>query len=105
MTRRATILDAIEPEAVASLSPADFATLGLKPGGIVRVATRRGEIVLKARRDTAVPKGMVFVPFCFTEAAANLLTHPQLDPFGKIPEFKYCEARVEVVSPQLAAAE
>jgi len=105
MTRRATILDALEPEAVASLSPADFASLGLKPGGIVRVATRRGEIVLKARRDTAVPKGMVFVPFCYTEAAANLLTHPQLDPVGKIPEFKYCAARVEAVAPQLVGAE
>jgi len=105
MTRRATILDALEPEPVASLSPADFAALRLRPGDLIRVATRRGAIELKARRDTAVPKGMVFVPFCFTEAAANLLTHPQLDPVGKIPEFKYCAARVETVAPDRVAAE
>ncbi len=95
MTRRATILDALEPEPVASLSPADFAALGIKPGDSIRVETRRGAIELKARRDTAVPRGMVFIPFCFAEAPANLLTHPQLDPIGKIPEFKYCAAKVE----------
>jgi formate dehydrogenase major subunit len=108
MTRRASILDALEPEPVASLSPADFAALGIEPGDPIRVATRRGEIELKARRDTAVPKGMVFIPFCYAEAPANLLTHPQLDPVGKIPEFKYCAARVEAVAkdaPMRSAAE
>jgi formate dehydrogenase major subunit len=62
---------------------------------MLRVATRRGAIELKARADGAVPPGMIFIPFCFAEAAANILTNPQLDPFGKIPEFKYCAARVE----------
>jgi formate dehydrogenase major subunit len=103
MTRRASILDAIEPEPVACLAPADFAALGIKPGDAIRVATRRGEIELKARRDTAVPKGMVFIPFCYAEAPANLLTHPQLDPIGKIPEFKYCAARVEAAVAKQAA--
>jgi formate dehydrogenase major subunit len=105
MTRRAAILDALEPEPVASLSPADFKALGIKPGDSIRVATRRGAIELKARRDTAVPKGMVFIPFCYTEAPANMLTHPQLDPFGKIPEFKYCAAKVEPLVPAKQAAE
>jgi formate dehydrogenase major subunit len=95
MTRRAVVLDAIEPEPVACLAPADFAALGIGPGDLIRVATRRGAIELKARSDTSVPKGMVFIPFCYTEAAANLLTNPQLDPVGKIPEFKFCAARVE----------
>jgi formate dehydrogenase major subunit len=95
MTRRAAVLDALEPEAVASLSPADMERLGLTPGAQVRVATRRGAIDLKARLDPAVPKGVVFIPFCYAEAAANLLTNPQLDPFGKIPEYKFCAARVE----------
>ncbi|MCW5774011.1 MAG: formate dehydrogenase subunit alpha, partial [Rhodospirillaceae bacterium] len=103
-TRRATVLDAIEPEPIACLAPADFAALDIKPGDTVRVATRRGEIELKARRDSAVPKGVVFIPFCYTEAAANLLTHPQLDPFGKIPEFKYCAARVERAAQPVHAA-
>jgi formate dehydrogenase major subunit len=62
---------------------------------MARVATRRGEIALKVRQDRDVPEGMVFIPFCFAEAAANLLTNPQLDPYGKIPEFKFCAARVE----------
>jgi formate dehydrogenase major subunit len=97
MTRRAAILDELEPEAVASLAPADLWRLGAKAGDPIRVATRRGAIELKARADGAIPPGMVFIPFCFAEAAANVLTNPQLDPFGKIPEFKFCAARVEKV--------
>ena len=95
MTRRADALNALEPEAVACLSPKDIERLDLEPGHFVRVATRRGEITLRVRLDRDVAEGMVFIPFCYTEAAANLLTNPQLDPFGKIPEFKFCAARVE----------
>jgi formate dehydrogenase major subunit len=95
MTRRASVLDAIEPEAVAHLSPRDLDRLGVAPGEFVRVATRRGTIELVARADRDVPPGLVFIPFCYAEAAANLLTNPALDPFGKIPEFKFCAARVE----------
>ena len=97
ITRRAAVLDALEPEAVASLSPLDLSKLGIEAGDAVRVETRRGAIELKARSDGAVPSGMVFVPFCYAEAAANALTNPALDPLGKIPEFKYCAARVEAV--------
>jgi formate dehydrogenase major subunit len=97
MTRRARHLDDLEPEAVACLSPKDLDRLELSPGAMARVATRRGEIALKVRQDRDVPEGMVFIPFCFAEAAANLLTNPQLDPYGKIPEFKFCAARVEPV--------
>jgi formate dehydrogenase major subunit len=95
MTRRAGTLEQLEPEAVASLSPRDIERLQLSPGDFVRVATRRGAITLRVRLDREVAEGMVFVPFCYTEAAANLLTNPELDPFGKIPEFKFCAARVE----------
>ncbi len=77
--------------------PLDLRRLGVEAGDAVRVATRRGAIELKARSDGAVPEGVVFVPFCYAEAAANALTNPALDPIGKIPEFKYCAARVEVV--------
>ena len=97
ITRRAAVLDALEPEAVASLSPVDLCKLGIEAGEAVRVETRRGAIELKARSDGAVPSGMVFVPFCYAEAAANALTNPALDPLGKIPGFKYCAARVEAV--------
>ncbi len=94
MTRRATVLDQIEPEAIATLARADIERLGIKPGDKIRVSTRRGVIELKARMDAAVPSGMIFIPFCYAEAAANVLTNPKLDPVGKIPEFKYCAAQV-----------
>jgi formate dehydrogenase major subunit len=95
MTRRATILDQLEPEAVACLSSRELHRLGISPGDPIRVTTRRGAIELKSRIDAAVPDGVVFIPFCYAEAAANMLTNPALDPYGKIPEFKYCAARVE----------
>ncbi|MCG8597488.1 MAG: formate dehydrogenase subunit alpha, partial [Kiloniellales bacterium] len=102
MTRRASVLDDLEPEAVAMLNPRELRRLGSEPGDFIKVETRRGSIVLKVRQDRDVPAGMVFIPFCFAEAAANLLTNPQLDPYGKIPEFKFCAARVETV-PAVAA--
>ncbi len=103
MTRRATVLDNLEPEAVGSLHPRQLRDMGLEPGDMVKVATRRGEIALNVRADRDVPEGMVFIPFCFNEAAANMLTNPQLDPFGKIPEFKFCAARVEKLEAYAAA--
>ena len=103
MTRRATVLDNLEPEAVASLNPRQLHLLGLQPGDMVKVATRRGEIALNVRSDRDVPEGMVFIPFCFNEAAANMLTNPQLDPFGKIPEFKFCACKVEPLKTSVAA--
>jgi formate dehydrogenase major subunit len=95
MTRRASVLDAIEPEAVAHLSPRELRRLGVEPGAPVRVTTRRGAIELAARADRDVPPGLIFIPFCYAEAAANLLTNSALDPFGKIPEYKFCAAKVE----------
>lgn len=95
MTRRAGVLDAIEPEPVASLHPLDLEAIGVQPGEVITVESRRGEISLYARADDGTPRGAVFIPFCFYEAAANLLTNPALDPVGKIPEFKYCAVRVK----------
>jgi formate dehydrogenase major subunit len=70
----------------------------------VKVGTRRGDVVLSVRVDRDVSEGMLFIPFCFEEAPANMLTNPQLDPFGKIPEFKFCAARIEIVAPASAEA-
>ena len=105
MTRRARVLDSLEPEATVHLSPADMSRFGLKPGDRVRVSTRRGAIELKARSDRQIRLGMIFIPFCFNEAAANALTNPALDPFGKIPELKYCSARVEKIDVDQPEAE
>jgi formate dehydrogenase major subunit len=105
MTRRAATLDVIEPEATAMMSPKDIEAMGFRPGQMIRVATRRGAIDIKLRSDRDVPAGMIFIPFCYAEAAANILTNPALDPFGKIPEFKFCAAKVEPSPDQAAAAE
>src|SRR5689334_2509112 len=94
MTRRAGVLDAIEPLATVSMHPLDLAALKVKPGDIVTVESRRGKISLYSRADEGTPRGSVFIPFAYYEAAANTLTNPALDPFGKIPEFKYCAVRV-----------
>ncbi|MGH8671786.1 MAG: formate dehydrogenase subunit alpha [Burkholderiales bacterium] len=96
MTRRSTTLDRLEPLPVASINPIDLAELGVSAGQPVTVSSRRGTISLYARADVAVPRGAVFIPFCYYEAAANMLTNAALDPVGKIPEFKYCAVRVEV---------
>jgi formate dehydrogenase major subunit len=94
MTRRASVLDAIEPQAVASLHPLDLDAIGARAGDVVTVASRRGEISLTARADDGTPRNTVFIPFAYYEAAANLLTNPALDPFGKIAELKYCAVKV-----------
>jgi formate dehydrogenase major subunit len=95
MTRRATVLDAIEPEATASMCGADLLALGVNAGDIITLASRRGKVCLRVRRDDGTPQGAVFVPFAYYEAAANLMTNAALDPFGKIPEFKYCAVAVK----------
>jgi formate dehydrogenase major subunit len=95
MTRRADVLDALEPAPSLSLAPAALRRLGLSAGERVRVTTRRGVIVLPVRVDAGLPDGLAFMPFAYREAAANLLTHPALDPIGKIPGFKHCAARIE----------
>ncbi|MEQ1649668.1 MAG: molybdopterin dinucleotide binding domain-containing protein, partial [Hyphomicrobiaceae bacterium] len=94
MTRRASRLDALEPEAIAGLHPREADRLGMNAGDIVTVSTRRGAVTLKVRIDRDVAEGMIFIPFAFAEAPANMLTNPQLDPMGKIPEFKYCACRI-----------
>lgn len=94
MTRRAGVLDAIEPDPVALVHPLDLDALGGKPGDVVTLSSRRGEVTLYARADAGTPRGAVFVPFCYYEAAINKLTNAALDPFGKIPEFKYCAIRM-----------
>ena len=96
MTRRSSVLDALEPEPEVHMAPETLQGLQVEPGTLVRVVTRRGEIELAARIDPKLPSGLIFVPFCFYEAPANYLTNPALDPYGKIPELKFSAARIEV---------
>ena len=94
MTRRASVLNAIEPNPVVNLHPDDLLSISVKAGEMVKIESRRGCIKAIARVDTGLQKGCVSMAFCYHEAAANLLTNEALDPFGKIPEFKYCAVRI-----------
>jgi formate dehydrogenase major subunit len=104
MTRRAGVLDAIEPVGIAAMNPRDMHERGLHQGDKITVETRRGVLEAILRADREVAEGSVFMPFCFAESPANRLTNPKLDPFGKIPEFKYCAARVERAREAAATA-
>jgi formate dehydrogenase major subunit len=103
MTRRSAVLDGLEPEANCSLHPSTLRKLDVAPGDHVQLTTKRGSITIMARADRAVAPDMVFLPFAYVEAAANILTNPAVDPFGKIPEFKFSAVRVEKVQSQVAA--
>ncbi|MBC5767671.1 formate dehydrogenase subunit alpha [Ramlibacter albus] len=94
MTRRAGVLDAIEPDPVALVHPLDLDALGVQPGGLLTIESRRGKITLYGRADDSSPRGAVFVPFCYYEAAINRVTNDKFDPVAKIPELKYCAVRV-----------
>ena len=95
MTRRATILDALEPMATVAINSCDMNKLNLVAGDVVTIASRRGEVIIHVREDDGTPNGSIFIPFAYFEAAANLMTNPALDPFGKIPEFKFCAVSVK----------
>jgi formate dehydrogenase major subunit len=103
MTRRASVLDGLEPEANCSLHPSTLRKLGIEAGGMVRLTTKRGSIEIMARMDRAVSPDMVFLPFAYVEAAANILTNPAVDPYGKIPEFKFSAVKVEAATSAVAA--
>ncbi len=94
MTRRSGVLDALEPDPVALVHPADMQRLGIAPGQCLTIQSRRGQVTLYARADDSTPVGAVFVAFCWYEAAINRLTNPALDPAAKIPELKYCAVRL-----------
>lgn len=95
MTRRASVLDALQPQAVAMLHPDHLRQLGVLPGEPIRIRSRRGELVITSQSDRGLQPGQIFLPFCYYEAAANLLTNEALDPDGKIPEFKFSAVQAE----------
>jgi formate dehydrogenase major subunit len=95
MTRRANVLDALEPQATVSINTALATRMRVNGGEMMRIASRRGEIQMQVRIDDGTPEDTVFIPFAYAEAAANVLTNAALDPFGKIPEFKYCAVSLQ----------
>ncbi|WP_420586377.1 formate dehydrogenase subunit alpha [Ruegeria sp.] len=103
MTRRAKVLDTVEPEANCSMNPRKLKLMGIEPGEMIRLTTRRGSIEIMVRADRAIAEDMVFIPFAYVEAAANILTNSAIDPYGKIPEFKFSAIRVEKIEDAIAA--
>lgn len=103
MTRRATVLDHLEPEAHVSVHPRTLRAMGAEAGDTMKLTTRRGTVLVTARADRAVSENNIFLPFAYVEAAANILTNSALDPFGKIPEFKFSAARIEKAEMPIAA--
>jgi len=97
MTRRCQGLEEICPESLVEVNPADAEKLGIEDGSMIKVASRRGEVEVKAAVTERVPPGVIFMNFHFSEAAANVLTNPALDPVAKIPEFKVCAVKIEKV--------
>jgi formate dehydrogenase alpha subunit len=97
-------MDDLFPEALMDIHPADAARLGVKDGSPVRVTSRRGSIVLRAKVTTKTNIGVVFIPFHFREAAANLLTTDAVDPQAKIPEYKAAVVRVTPASDEELSA-
>ncbi len=94
MTRRATVLDTLEPEPWISVNMRDALKLGLDDGDMLKLKTRRGELQAKIKISDNSPVGTVFMPFCYFEAAANVLTNAALDPVAKIAEVKYCAVQL-----------
>ena len=95
MTRQSPTLVAQLGEGYVEINPGDADALGIADGERVNVESRRGKIEIKAWVTGRVPQGIVFIPFHFAEAPANMLTNPALDPKAKIPEYKVCAVKIE----------
>jgi predicted molibdopterin-dependent oxidoreductase YjgC len=97
MTRKVNGLNALRGEELVEMNPVDAAALGITDCEVVRVTSRRGHVIAKAKVTEDCPPGVIFMTFHFAESATNLLTNPVLDPQAKIPELKVCAVRVEKV--------
>ncbi|PCH85826.1 MAG: formate dehydrogenase subunit alpha [Piscirickettsiaceae bacterium] len=97
MTRRSELLNELEPEAFIQMSHTDALALSIEAGDLVTVTSRRGTINIHVRIDSALQQGLIFMPFAFVESAANILTSADLDPDGKIPEFKFSTVNIKPI--------
>lgn len=95
MCGRTSVLEREDPECLIEINPADAERLSIKNRAMVKVSSRRGKIELRAFVTNKTPEGIVFIPFHFRAAAANILTNPATDPEVKMPEFKVCAVKVE----------
>ncbi len=99
MSRRSLPLSHIIPEGFMEINPRDAKRLMIKAEDRVRVSSRRGSIEIKVKVTPGPNEGMVFIPFHFSEAAANILTNDALDPVAKIPEYKVAAVKIERITP------
>jgi formate dehydrogenase major subunit len=98
MTHRARNLEAMYPEALVEINPKDARLAQIGEGDLMKVTSRRGEILAKAQITDRVEPGLIFTTFHFAASAANFLTNPALDPQAKIPEYKVCAVRVQAMT-------
>ena len=94
MTRHSRVLNTIEPWPFVLINPQDLQALEMESGDLLTIESRRGALSVATRVDEGMQPGVLMMPFTYHEAAANILTNDALDPFGKIPEFKFCAIRV-----------
>jgi formate dehydrogenase major subunit len=97
MTRKVEGLNVLRREGVVEINPGDASKLGIRDGEKVKVISRRGKVVTRAKITEVSPVGVVFMTFHFAESPANMLTNPAIDPVAKIPEYKVCAVRIERV--------
>jgi len=95
LTRKVKGLNALREEELVEINPNDALALGIADGDMVRVISRRGEVVAKAKVTEVSPVGVICMTFHFAESPTNVLTNPALDPVSKIPELKVCAVKVE----------
>jgi len=89
-------------EGFLEINPSDAKELGVKEDELIKVESKRGSVVTKAKLTDRVARGIVFMPFHFFESRANILTNPALDPVAKIPEFKVCAVKIKKIEAQAA---
>ena len=94
MTRHSRVLDALEPGPCVMINPVNLKQFGLKTGDYIVIESCRGKIAATTRADEHMQEGVVMMPFTYSEASANLITNDALDPFAKIPEFKFCAVKL-----------
>jgi predicted molibdopterin-dependent oxidoreductase YjgC len=94
MTGRAKGVNDLAPVCEIEINPTDAEKLGLGDGAWARVTSRRGTVQAQVKRTECVDQGVIFMPFHYADAAANVLTNPALDPTSKIPEYKVCAVSV-----------
>ena len=97
MTRKIAILEREAPYPIVELNEKDMKELGVREKQLVKVISRRAEVIARVKVNNGLSSKVAFMPFHYKESPANILVGSFLDPIAKIPEFKVTAVKVEVV--------